>query len=83
MSRQRPFVFVFLVTMILILGYAAGCATGGGQPHMQSAVRHLRSAHRELETASADKGGHRERAMRLVHEAIGETEAGIEYSREH
>jgi hypothetical protein len=79
MSRQRPFVFVFLVTLILILGYAAGCATGG-QPHMQAALDELRGARSELEAAVSDKGGHRVRAIELVDEAIGEVKAGIEFA---
>ena len=79
MSRQRPLVFVILVTLVLILGFAAGCATGG-QPHMQAALDELRSARQELETAVSDKGGHRARAIELVDEAIGEVKAGIEYA---
>lgn len=79
MSRRRPFVFVFLVTLILILGYTAGCATGG-QPHMQAALDELRAARGELETAVSDKGGHRARAIELCDEAIGEVKAGIEYA---
>ena len=79
MSRQRPFVFVFLVTLILILGYTAGCATGGGQPHMQAALDELRSARSELDAATSDKGGHRAKAIELVDEAIGEVQAGIAY----
>ena len=79
MSRQRPFVFVVLVTVILILGYSAGCATGG-QPHMQAALDELRAARSELEAALSDKGGHRARAIELVDEAIGEVQAGIAYA---
>jgi hypothetical protein len=48
-----------------------------------AARAHLRSARQELNAASADKGGHRERAIGLVDSAIGEVDAGIEFARAH
>ena len=80
--KVRSVLTALFLAAVLVTGFVAGRAHAA-QPHMQSAVKHLRSAHHELETALADKGGHREKAMRLVHEAISETEAGIEYSRGH
>jgi len=53
------------------------------QPHMQAALDALRLARRELEQASADKGGHRAKAIRLVNDAINEVERGIEFDRGH
>jgi hypothetical protein len=49
------------------------------QPHMRAAIAHLNSAKRSLEQASADKGGHRVRAIALVNQAIGEVEKGIAF----
>ena len=43
---------------------------------MTAAIQHLREAQRNLESASHDKGGHRERAMQLINQAIAEVEAG-------
>jgi hypothetical protein len=79
---RRISVFVLLVTLTLTLGYLAGCATGG-QPHMQAALGELRAARSELDAALADKGGHRERAIALVDDAITEVKAGIDYAATH
>ena len=75
-------IFSLLAIMVIVVGYAAGCATGG-QPHMEAALDHLRSARAELESAASGKGGHRERAIELVDEAIGEVRAGIDFARSH
>lgn len=53
------------------------------QPHMQAALDALRTAERELHEAEADKGGHRVRAEKLVHDAIAEVEKGITFDRRH
>ena len=50
---------------------------------MQAALQHLRAAKVELEHADRDKGGHRERALRLTNDAIAEVERGIGYDRHH
>ena len=80
---NRKTVFVLLALLTLVTGYLVGCASGTGQPHMSSAVDELRSARTELDAAAGDKGGHRERAMALVDEAIAEVQAGIDYARTH
>lgn len=72
-------IFSLLAILVVIIGYAAGCATGG-QPHMQAALDHLRSARAELEAANSNKGGHRERAIELVDQAIAEVRAGIDFA---
>jgi len=51
------------------------------QPHMQAALDALRSAQTNLEKATADKGGHRAKAMDLVKQAIDEVKLGIEAAR--
>ena len=76
--RKRS-IFSLLAILVVIVGYASGCATGG-QPHMQAALDHLRSARGELEAANSNKGGHRERAIELVDQAISEVRAGIDYA---
>ena len=35
---------------------------------------------RSLREATPDKGGHRERAIALIQEAMGEVQAGIDYA---
>ena len=51
------------------------------QPHMQAALDALESAKNNLERASADKGGHRAKALDLVKDAISEVKKGIEAAR--
>ncbi|HEV8432350.1 MAG TPA: hypothetical protein VGR95_02980 [Thermoanaerobaculia bacterium] len=75
-------IFALLAILVVVLGYTAGCATGG-QPHMQAALDHLRSARSELQAANSNKGGHKERAMELVDQAIGEVQAGINFAASH
>jgi hypothetical protein len=51
------------------------------QPRMQEALNHLQRALDSLQRASADKGGHRVEAIRLVRAAIVQVERGIEFAR--
>ncbi len=51
------------------------------QPHMKAAKTALESAKNNLERATADKGGHRARALDLVKDAISEVKKGIEAGR--
>jgi len=53
------------------------------QPHMEAAMDALKTARRELDAASADKGGHRGNALRLVKEAMIEVERGIDFAKKH
>nr|WP_027578669.1 hypothetical protein [Bradyrhizobium sp. Ai1a-2] len=52
------------------------------QGNMERALSSLYQALGSLREATADKGGHRVRAMNLISEAIGETQAGIEFAAE-
>ena len=53
------------------------------QPHMQEALRHLQAATAELERATHDKGGHREKALELTRQAIQHVNEGIQYDNTH
>jgi hypothetical protein len=53
------------------------------QPHMKAAIKHLEEAKTALEKASADKGGHRVKAIELVNEAIKEVKEGIDFDNKH
>jgi hypothetical protein len=53
------------------------------QPEMTAAIQHLREAQGSLESATANKGGHRANALQLINQAIAEVEAGIEYDNTH
>ena len=58
-------------------------AAGEQQPHMRSALVNLKAAKGQLEKASADKGGHRVKAIAEVDEAIKETQAGMVFDATH
>lgn len=50
------------------------------QGNMERAVSALYAALASLRESTPNKGGHRERAIALVQQAIEETEAGIQYA---
>jgi len=69
----------------LLLGTAIAAGVGigyaiGAQPHMSESIALLQSARGELQAATPNKGGHRERAMSLIDQAIGEVRAGIAFA---
>lgn len=51
------------------------------QPHMQNALSSLESAKDDLNRATADKGGHRAKALDYVKDAISEVKKGIDAGR--
>jgi hypothetical protein len=53
------------------------------QGNMERALSALEAAMASLQAATPNKGGHRERAMRLIERAIGEVPAGIDFASEH
>jgi hypothetical protein len=60
------------------VGYAIGA-----QPHMAESVTLLESARAELARATPNKGGHRERGLALIDQAIGEVRAGMAFAADH
>ena len=75
-----------VVTIALVTALCCGVLVGrarADQPHMQAALDHLKAAKAELELATADKGGHRVKALSLVNDAIAQVEKGIEFDRKH
>jgi hypothetical protein len=61
----------------------AAFASSGDQPRMKEALDLLQSARNHLNNATADKGGHRAKAIEHVDRAIDEVNKGIEYDRTH
>jgi hypothetical protein len=83
-----------LLVCVLVLGVLLGLAASAGsaqrrrahpeqQPHMRLALDALRSAEHHLGEATGDKGGHRVRAIQLVHQAEAEVQRGIEWDNTH
>ena len=72
----------------LLLGAAIAGSVGigyalGAQPHMAETITLLQSARAELVKATPNKGGHRERALGLIDQAIGEVQAGMNFAAGH
>jgi hypothetical protein len=53
------------------------------QGNMERALGSLHQALESLRESTANKGGHRARAMELVRQAIAETQAGVEFADDH
>jgi hypothetical protein len=79
---RRSVIRGLLVVLLIALAFIAG-QLSADQPAMQAALKNLRQARADLNRATADKGGHRERALRLVDDAIAEVERGMHYDRKH
>jgi hypothetical protein len=56
---------------------------GVPQPEMTAAMQNLQEAAQNLQKAAQNKGGHREKALQLVQQAMREVQAGIEYDNMH
>ena len=69
----------------VLLGAALAASMGigyaiGAQPHMTASIGMLQSARGELAAATPNKGGHRERGLALIDQAIAEVRAGIAFA---
>jgi hypothetical protein len=60
-----------------------GLAADNGQPKMHAALNALTRAGAELQAASPNKGGHRERGLQMIQGAISEVKAGIDFANQH
>ena len=76
-SRQKLLIGAAIASSLGI-GYALGA-----QPHMDAALALLQNARTELAAAEPNKGGHRERGLALIDQAIGEVRAGIAFAAGH
>jgi hypothetical protein len=67
-----------------VLAGSAGLMAGASiasQPRMESALDHLNAAERDLQAATSDKGGHRNRALDLTRQAQAQVRKGMRYDR--
>jgi hypothetical protein len=80
-GTARRFLARGLTVGILATGcFAAGWALAQEQVHMENALGALQRALGELEQAQPNKGGHRERAISLVKQAVDEVQQGIQWA---
>jgi hypothetical protein len=74
-SSVRTVLFGAAIAGSVGIGYAIGA-----QPHMAESIALLQSARGELAAAIPNKGGHRERGLALIDQAIAEVRAGMAYA---
>jgi hypothetical protein len=73
----------------ILMGIVAGAMICGAnlavaeQGNMEAALGHLQEAKGALERAEHNKGGHREKALKEVNEAINHVQEGIAYAAAH
>ncbi|MEN9878367.1 MAG: hypothetical protein RLZZ158_1406 [Cyanobacteriota bacterium] len=68
------------ISVCLGLGILGASLAQARQDNMLDALNALRNARASLVLATPNKGGHRERAIELVDQAIMQTQAGINYA---
>ena len=72
-----------LLTGVVVGAIVGACVALAAQPNMQAALGSLQAARAELVKATPNKGGHRERALGLIDNAIAEVRAGIAFAATH
>jgi hypothetical protein len=83
---MRNRVIGVLSTLLLLAGmglWAQNREMARHEPHMSAALGHLQQAKDELQRAAPNKGGHREKAMELINQAIQQVQEGEQYYEQH
>ena len=68
---------IIAVTVAFVLGSVSQRAFAERQPHMEDAIKHLRAAVASLNAATADKGGHRVKAIEFTEKAMEQVNKGL------
>jgi|GEM_PF-248803 len=76
-------IFLNLLAVVLSLSVFVLPISALDQPYMKAAKKDLNQAKNVLRRATPDKGGHRERAIDLVNNAISQVEKGIAYDKKN
>ena len=72
---------ITLALLSLLCVSALVRATPPDQPNMESARANLQNAKANLISAEHNKGGHRQKALNLVNQALAEVNKGINFAR--
>jgi Spy/CpxP family protein refolding chaperone len=77
--KLTTFVLAAALAVLFAFGAIGPASARAPQVHMKSALKYLQAANGELAKATADKGGHRAKAIELTAEAIGQVQKGIAF----
>jgi len=80
MSRLKP---AGAIALVAVLSFAAGSFAQGRYPEIVRAENALNGALNDLQHARHIFGGHRDHAVGLINQAIGELEAGKQFAASH
>ena len=84
MNKWKAATIVLSVVLaVVLIGSMIRPVFAEAQPQMKSALANLRAALVDLQQATPDKGGHRNKAIDLTRKAIHQTVAGIAYDNRH
>ena len=72
-----------VVAVTGLLGFAAGSIAQGRYPEVNRAEGSLQSALTDLRAGRDVFGGHKQNAMALINQALGELQAGKAYAASH
>ena len=82
MKKIVGYLVSFLLGAVLMIGVNnVSAAPAERHPHIRGAVRELREAKRELQTAAHDFGGHRVKAIEAVDVAINQLEEALKFDK--
>ncbi|HEY7352358.1 MAG TPA: hypothetical protein VH596_06275 [Terriglobales bacterium] len=86
--RDKMVAVLSTLTLLMGLGWYSSVhaqthSMGRHEPHMSAALGHLQQAKDELERATPNKGGHRQRAMQLIDQAMQQVRDGELYYEQH
>jgi hypothetical protein len=77
----RHFVAAIAAFVLTLALSTSQFAFSEDQPHVQKALRHWQAAAEELQRATHDKGGHREKPLEAIRLAIRHVNEGIQLER--
>ncbi|HMF28836.1 MAG TPA: hypothetical protein VKE42_08695 [Candidatus Cybelea sp.] len=80
--NKVPKAIVAAVFALFFAAVGAGTVLAAEQVHMEKALNSLQTALTELQAAAADKGGHRDNAIKDVQDAISQTKAGMQAAKQ-
>jgi len=79
--NRIPKAIAAAVFALFFAAVGAGTVLAAEQVHMEKALNSLQTALSELNAAQADKGGHRNKAISDVQDAISQTKAGMQAAK--